>query len=144
MAQQLLFLGTVPNDGTGTKARPGGQIINENFTELYEIPINTVSIAGAPIVLDLNSFKHRIFVGSANITSNKTFSISNPTNARQIFLFFQCNADVVLTFPSNFKMADVRWNSATQQFTALDTGLHKAVITFDGTNWYMDITAPYA
>jgi parallel beta-helix repeat protein len=33
--QQILDLGTTPNDGTGTKLRQGGQAINENFTELY-------------------------------------------------------------------------------------------------------------
>ena len=35
MAQQLLDLGTTDNDGTGTKLKPGGQIINSNFTEVY-------------------------------------------------------------------------------------------------------------
>jgi hypothetical protein len=37
MAQQLLDLGTVQNDKTGTKGRAGGDIINDNFTELYNI-----------------------------------------------------------------------------------------------------------
>lgn len=35
MAQQTIFLGTIPNDGTGTNLRAGGDIINDNFTELY-------------------------------------------------------------------------------------------------------------
>lgn len=35
MSQQTLDLGSVANDGTGTTLRAGGEIINENFTELY-------------------------------------------------------------------------------------------------------------
>lgn len=35
MAQQFLDLGTTANDRTGTKWRAGGDIINDNFTELY-------------------------------------------------------------------------------------------------------------
>lgn len=35
MAQQLINIGTTPNDGTGTPLRDAGTIINENFTELY-------------------------------------------------------------------------------------------------------------
>jgi len=35
MPQQLIFLGDAANDRNGTKWRAGGQIINENFTELY-------------------------------------------------------------------------------------------------------------
>lgn len=36
MAQQIINLGATPNDGFGTPLRNGGQIINSNFTELYE------------------------------------------------------------------------------------------------------------
>lgn len=35
MAQQLIDIGTTPNDGTGDKPRPAAIKINENFTELY-------------------------------------------------------------------------------------------------------------
>lgn len=44
MAQQLISLGSSPNDGTGTKARAGGDAINDMFGELYafytKTPIN--------------------------------------------------------------------------------------------------------
>lgn len=36
MAKQTLFLGTTANDFTGTTLRAGGEMINENFTELYD------------------------------------------------------------------------------------------------------------
>jgi hypothetical protein len=35
MAKQTIDLGTTPNDGTGTPLRDGGDIINDNFTEVY-------------------------------------------------------------------------------------------------------------
>lgn len=35
MAKQVINLGTTPNDGTGTDIRTGGDMINDNFTELY-------------------------------------------------------------------------------------------------------------
>jgi hypothetical protein len=35
MAQQVIFIGTVADDHTGTKLRLGGDMINDNFTELY-------------------------------------------------------------------------------------------------------------
>ena len=36
MAKQLIGLGTTANDGTGSPLRTGGEIVNENFTELYD------------------------------------------------------------------------------------------------------------
>lgn len=36
MAKQTINLGTTANDGTGTSLRAGGDIINDNFTELYD------------------------------------------------------------------------------------------------------------
>jgi hypothetical protein len=35
MSKQSIDLGSVANDGTGTNLRDGGDIINDNFAELY-------------------------------------------------------------------------------------------------------------
>lgn len=37
MAKQIIDLGTVANDGTGDPLRDGGDKINDNFTELYNV-----------------------------------------------------------------------------------------------------------
>lgn len=37
MAKQTINIGTVANDGTGTPLRDGGDLINDNFTELYNV-----------------------------------------------------------------------------------------------------------
>jgi hypothetical protein len=36
MAKQVIFLGTVANDGTGTPLRDAMDIVNDNFTEVYD------------------------------------------------------------------------------------------------------------
>lgn len=35
MTKQLIDIGTTPNDGTGSNLRTGGDIINDNFNEIY-------------------------------------------------------------------------------------------------------------
>lgn len=35
MAQEVIFLGTIPGDGTGTNMRDAGGMINRNFDEVY-------------------------------------------------------------------------------------------------------------
>src|SRR5262245_52166330 len=46
MAQEVINLGTNPNDGSGELLRTGGQKINSNFTELYALLSDTIN-AGA-------------------------------------------------------------------------------------------------
>jgi len=35
VAKQIINVGTVDNDGTGSTIKAGGNIINDNFTEVY-------------------------------------------------------------------------------------------------------------
>ena len=37
MAKQIVNVGTTPNDGTGSTIRAGGQIINSNFDDIYQV-----------------------------------------------------------------------------------------------------------
>ena len=55
MAKQNLSLGTEPNDGTGTSLRNGGEIINENFNEVYSILGDGDNLLNADI--DFGPFK---------------------------------------------------------------------------------------
>ena len=36
MAKQIINIGASPNDGTGSTLRAGGDLINDNFTEIYD------------------------------------------------------------------------------------------------------------
>ena len=48
MAQQIINIGAVANDGSGTKIRLGGDMINDNFTELYAAEaLNTPKVTNA-------------------------------------------------------------------------------------------------
>lgn len=47
MAQQLIDLGTVANDGTGDDLRTGGGKINDNFTELYAALTGLLELKGS-------------------------------------------------------------------------------------------------
>jgi hypothetical protein len=35
MAKQTVNIGSAPNDGTGSTLREGGDLINDNFNEIY-------------------------------------------------------------------------------------------------------------
>lgn len=64
MAQQNINLGSAPNDGTGTKLRAGGQLINDNFTELYAVSgwgvytddvSSNISVSTTPVKFTVNN-----------------------------------------------------------------------------------------
>jgi len=95
MAQQILNLGAAENDGTGTPGRSGGQIINDNFTELYAIKAQVSYIAittatriitDAELVLGTNIFGVN-YAGAVTITlpadidSNKVIVINDESGA---------------------------------------------------------------
>lgn len=61
MTQQIINVGTSPNDNTGDPLRTGGQKTNANFTELYGwIPVQRsvtsgpVTINSTDVILNLN------------------------------------------------------------------------------------------
>src|SRR6056300_467691 len=67
MAKQTINIGSVPNDGTGSTLRDGGDLINDNFNEIYSaIGDGTTLTAGT-------------FVTTTNTVSitNKTFDATN-------------------------------------------------------------------
>jgi hypothetical protein len=48
MAKQTINVGTVANDGTGSTLRAAFIIANENFTELYTVPVVAVTATATP------------------------------------------------------------------------------------------------
>lgn len=147
MSKQTVNLGAAPNDGNGDTLRDGGDKINNNFDEVY-LHLNTsssVSVSGGTITLDFNQVGvgdlfRRKFVGSANITANKTVAFSNDTNAMEFSFLFQIDAGFYLEWPSTVIMNDVRWDTSTQRWTALESGKYRGKADFDGTNWFLEIS----
>jgi len=113
---------------------------------LFSAPMATVDVTGGTLTLDCQNMEYAKFKGSANITANKAISISNVTNLVKIDpFFFECNANVELSWPetSYRDYNDGRWNPGTQVWVAPVAGKYKAIIDYDGTNFYVDILPYY-
>jgi hypothetical protein len=59
VAKQIINVGTVDNDGTGSTIKAGGNIINDNFTEVYT------------------------FLGGSTLPSTTKITTRTPTNTGQ-------------------------------------------------------------
>lgn len=71
MAQQVIFLGTNPNDGTGESLRGAGGMVNNMFTELYALQSQTIN-AGA-VAYDAATTPARLNLAIADaVATNKT------------------------------------------------------------------------
>jgi len=86
MVKQIINIGTTDNDGTGSTIRAGGDIVNDNFTEIYsaigdgstitfEVSISSPS-DGDGLIYDSASTK---FITSSLVTSSSTTTLTNKT-----------------------------------------------------------------
>lgn len=66
MAQQTIFLGTNPNDGTGESLRGGGGKINANFTELYALQSQTINAGSVDYDFTGATIEQRIALADAD------------------------------------------------------------------------------
>src|SRR5210317_87704 len=69
MAKQSINIGSVPNDGTGSTLRDGGDLINDNFNEIYTAIGDGTTITSGTFLTTTNT----------ETVSNKTISGSNNT-----------------------------------------------------------------
>ena len=64
MAKQTINIGSTANDGTGSTLRVAGDLINDNFTELYTADTTFISLATLKTEVaasaDFAAFKARI------------------------------------------------------------------------------------
>jgi hypothetical protein len=67
MAKQTINIGSVPNDGTGSTLRDGGDLINDNFNEIYSAIGDGTTLTSGTFLTTTNS---------ASVT-NKTFNTTN-------------------------------------------------------------------
>jgi len=67
MAKQTINIGSVPNDGTGSTLRDGGDLINDNFNEIYSAIGDGTNLTSGNFLTTTNS---------ASVT-NKTFNTTN-------------------------------------------------------------------
>ena len=69
MSKQSINLGVSPNDGTGTNLRDAGDLINDNFNEIYTAIGNGTTLTSGTFLTD----------SSSNTVTNKIISGSNNT-----------------------------------------------------------------
>ena len=81
MAKQTINIGTSANDGTGTTIRAGGDLINDNFNEIYTELGDGTTLALASKSI---TFTNKSLDGSTNTFSNIPGSAL--TNALPSFL----------------------------------------------------------
>ena len=88
MAKQSILIGTIANDGTGTNLREGGDIINDNFNEIYTAigdgsTINTALfrnvIGGTGIGENLVGNDLTLSVDATVVTATSTTTLTNKT-----------------------------------------------------------------
>ena len=88
MAKQSILIGTIANDGTGTNLREGGDIINDNFDEIYTAigdgsTINSALfrnvIGGTGIGENLVGNDLTLSVDATVVTATSTTTLTNKT-----------------------------------------------------------------
>jgi hypothetical protein len=134
------------DSGAGTYAVWSVNLVGIPSSAVSLIGSSIPSTAGGTVTLDFNGKIIVIFTGSAVFGGAKIIAYSNDSLALKFDFMFQIgNVSHALTFPSNTRMNDIRFNSITKIWASIaEIGFFKAHGTFDGTNWWIDIsTANY-
>ena len=82
MAKQSINIGSVPNDGTGSTLRDAGDLINDNFNEIYTAIGDGTTLTAGTFVTTTNtvSLTNKTISGASNTLSNiGNSSLSNST-----------------------------------------------------------------
>ena len=82
MAKQSINIGSVPNDGTGSTLRDAGDLINDNFNEIYSAIGNGTTLTSGTFLTTTNSetVQNKTISGLNNTLSNiANSSLTNST-----------------------------------------------------------------
>jgi hypothetical protein len=139
---------------TGQSRGIGSDDMRTLITDLTDSLFNIITDAlpvsadtsGATITLNFSNNAAPTFFGSASFATAKAIAHSNDANGAKYSFHFQItDPDAKLTFPAAYIMSDVRWEAVNpQEWEPADIGKYKATATYDGTNWWLEISAsPY-
>lgn len=107
--------------------------------------VSVLPSVGDVISLPFGDEEETIFICTVDLSSAKSVDLLSDSNAKKFsFSFNVTNVAAVIEFPTEFIMNDVRWDSGTKEFTPDATGRFRGLAFFDGTNWLLDISGPYA
>lgn len=144
-AASSTFADNTTGDISAEDIRDFAEDIADSFPADADGMVLSVSTSTGTITLNFDSTVERVFVGSATFATPKTIALSNATYASVLeFIFAITNVAAVLTLPAAFIMNDVRWETTGNTWTPDQIGTYKARAVFDGTNWILDISQPYA
>ena len=92
MAKQTLGIGSTANDGTGTVLRDGGDLINDNFNEIY----SKLGDGSALYSLTFpNATDTLVARNTTETLTNKTISIVNNSYNRQYHYQYQVTTQLL-------------------------------------------------
>ena len=153
MAKQSLNLGSTANDGGGTTLRAGGDLINDNFNELYTALGNGTALQialGSPSTGDVLTYNGSIFTTAtpstlANIVEDTTPQLGGnlDVNAKQIVSVSNNNIVIAPNGSGAIVLDGQTWPTAdgtanqvlkTDGSGNLAYGNVEAVVNIDGAN----------
>jgi len=113
MAKQTINIGTIANDGTGSTLRAAGDLINDNFNEIYSsIGDGTTLTTGF------------ITASSSDNLTNKTGNISQWTNDSGYLTSISETNDLTSAVTwANVPDANITQSSVTQHQSAINSGV---------------------
>ena len=112
MAKQTINIGTIANDGTGSTLRAAGDLVNDNFNEIY-----TAIGDGTTLNSDV------LTASSTHILTNKSGNISQWTNdSGYITSVSETNDLTAAVTWANVPDANITQSSVTQHEAALSIG----------------------
>ena len=153
MAKQSINLGSSANDGGGTTLRAGGDIVNDNFNELYTALGNGTALQislGSPSTGDVLTYNGSIFTTATPSTLSNIVEDTTPqlggnldVNAKQIISASNNNIVIAPNGSGSIVLDGQSWPQAdgsanqvlkTDGSGQLSYGNVEAVVNIDGAN----------
>ena len=117
MAKQTINIGSIANDGTGSTLRAAGDLVNDNFNEIY------TAIGDGTTLTDILAAGY-ITASSTDTLTNKSGNISQWTNdSGYITSFSEANDLSSAVTWANVPDANITESSVTQHQSAINSGV---------------------
>jgi len=117
MAKQTINIGTIANDGTGSTLRAAGDLVNDNFNEIY------TAIGDGTTLTNILAAGY-ITASSTDTLTNKSGNISQWTNDSGYLTSFSETNDLSSTVTwADVPDANITESSVTQHQSAINSGV---------------------
>jgi hypothetical protein len=131
MAKQTINVGTVANDGTGDTLRASFVKANENFTELYTLPVVAVTTTASPAATNSGT----VYTNEGDADGA---TVTLPTAAAGLRFFFYVSVAQVLTVTAasgdTIRIAS-SVTAAAGSITSAVVGSAVTLVAINSTEW---------